>query len=147
VHLNPTPPARTGPGWRGDENPTGMVVWWYDFLEHKIYTHLSVRTACFYVYAIERWLKPIAQVLVVQEIKILLVCWHTGTIFRKHRIRTLYIFRTACSDVYALECSSKRRNITMYSILIQTRKSCQCASIPEGFLSPLQRAVLSRQFR
>ena len=31
-----------------------MVVWWYDFLEHKIYTLCTVRTACFYVYAIER---------------------------------------------------------------------------------------------
>ena len=35
-----------------------MVVWWYDFLEHKIYTLFAVRTASFYVYAIERWLKP-----------------------------------------------------------------------------------------
>ena len=54
----PHSPASTGPRCRGDENPTGMVVWWYDFLEHKIYTLLAVRTACFYVYAIERWLKP-----------------------------------------------------------------------------------------
>ena len=72
----------------------------------------------------------------------------TGTLaywydFRKHRIRTLCIFRTACSDVFALECSSKRRNITMYYIFSQKRKSYQCASIPEGFSSPLQRAVAS----
>ena len=72
----------------------------------------------------------------------------TGTLaywydFRKHRIRTLCIFRTARSDVYALECSSKRRNITMYYIFSQKRKSYQCASIPEGFSSPLQRAVAS----
>ena len=54
----PHSPASAGPGCTEDENPTGMVVWWYDFLEHKIYTLFTVRTACFYVYAIERWLEP-----------------------------------------------------------------------------------------
>ena len=67
------PPASTGPGCRGDENPTGVVAWWYDFLEHKIHSLCAVRIACFYVYAIERWLKP-------------RVLWNTYTIYSKEKI-------------------------------------------------------------
>ena len=88
-----------------------MVVWWYDFLEQKMYTPCAVRTACFDVYAIERLLKQREYVmyvisiqkrksyhhttipqqrrsedqksawLVVQKMKILLVWWYGGMLF------------------------------------------------------------------
>ena len=44
-------------GCAEDENPTGMVAWWYDSLEQKMYTLGAVRTPSFDVYAIERLLK------------------------------------------------------------------------------------------
>ena len=77
--------------------------------------------------------------VVVQEMKVLQVCWHTGTIFGNTEY-TLYIYlERLVSMCMRSSTLFKPRNITMYSILIQKRKSYQCAcqvSWRSAFSSP-----------
>ena len=54
-------------GCAEDENPTGMVAWWYDFLEQKMHTLCAVGTTCFDMHAIERLIKQRVYVLNVMS--------------------------------------------------------------------------------
>ena len=75
---------------RGDENPSGILAYWYDFLKHRIRSLCAFRTACFDVFAIKRLFEPraVRQSGCLDHIhtihskeKIIPVCQYTRRIF------------------------------------------------------------------
>ena len=77
---------------------------------------------------------------VVQEIKILLVYWHTGTIFGNTEYALcVYLERLV---LMCMRSSAPLNHVTLRCIVYLV-KSENRTSVPVGFSSPLQRAVAS----